>query len=119
MPENHSNTSASQAQTAITITLLRRSDNSQSRITASPQLRIGAFLEQILNELAQGENGDRIRQLRECYEPVLELLIDGEGTELDNNRTLSEAGVGENAICQIAARPLKKKMMFCRYASQA
>lgn len=112
------NTSTAHTNTSITITLRLHSDNSQRRFTASPHLRIDRFLEQILEELAQGENSDRVRQLRECYEPVLELFIDGEASELENTQTLSEAGVGENAICQIAARPLKEKLMFCRYASQ-
>lgn len=108
-------TSAPHADASITVTLLCHSDNSERRFTASPQLRVEAFLEQILEELAQGDNAERVCQLRECYEPVLELVRDGVGTALSKAQTLSEAGMGENAICQIAAHPLKEKLMFCRY----
>lgn len=102
----------------IAITVLFHSDHSQRHFSVSPQLRVGDFLEQLLQELAQGEQAERVKRLRECYEPVLELLRDGEGIELDKTESLIGAGVGDHAVCQIAARPIKEKMMFCRYTSQ-
>lgn len=110
---------ASAPHSDITITLLCHRDNSLRHFTVSPMLRVDAFLEQVLEELAQGDDAERIRQLRECYEPVLELIRDGEGTALTTNQTLDEAGVGDDAVCQIAAHPLKEKLMFCRYNKQA
>jgi hypothetical protein len=104
---------------AINITVLCHADNSQQHFSTQAHLRIGEFLEQILEQLAQGEDAERLAQLCNNYEPVLEMVIDGEGIELENGDTLAEAGVGDNAICQIAARPLKEKLMFCRYANPA
>lgn len=112
-------TSSSGDNNTITITLLYHTDNSQLHFTVQPKLYIQDFLKQILNKLAQGENAARVEQLCNNYEPVLEVLINGEGIELKSDQTLAEAGIGNNAICQIAARPLKEKLMFCRYASQA
>ena len=106
-------------QAHINITLLFHSDNSQRSFSVSTELRTGEFLEQVLRELAQGENAARLEQLRNNYEPVLELLVDETTVELESTQTLAEAGISNNAICQIAARPLKEKLMFCRYASQA
>ena len=112
-------TASSGDNNTITITLLYHTDNSQLHFTAQPNFFVRDFLEQILNKFAQGENAARIEQLRNNYEPVLEVLINGESIELKGDQTLAEAGIGNNAVCQIAARPLKEKLMFCRYASQA
>ena len=103
----------------VTVQLICHSDNSQHNFTASPDLLIGTFLEQILEKLSQGENSERMSQLRECYEPVLELVVNGEGIELQSEQSLTEAGLSDNATCQIAARPLKEKLLFCRYANMA
>jgi hypothetical protein len=110
---------ASATHSDITITLLCHRDNSLRRFTVSPRLHVDAFLEQVLAELAQGDDAERVRQLRECYEPVLELVRDGKGTALTTSQTLGEAGVDDDAVCQIAAYPLKEKLMFCRYSRQA
>ncbi len=119
MPSSQFNLPNRQSDPHIDITLLCHSDNSEYHFSVSPHLPIGELLEQALEGLAQGDNAERMRQLRDNYEPVLELLIDNEVIELKNNQTLAKAGIRTNATCQIAARPLKEKLMFCRYANPA
>ena len=89
----------------VTVQLICHSDNSLRSFTVPPDLTIGSFLEQILEELSRGEgkSAERMSQMRECYEPILELLVNGEGVELHSGQTLSESGITNNARCQIAA----------------
>ena len=101
----------------ISLTLLCHHDNTQQQFKVYAELRIKDFLEQLLESLARGENGVRIAQMRECYEPVLELIRGTNEVELIDDQTLAEAGVIEGDTLQIAARPLKEKLLFCRYSS--
>ena len=101
----------------ISLTLLSHHNNSQQLLEVCADLPIAEFLEQLLESLAKGENGERVEQMRECYEPVLELVRCGNEVELINDQTLAEAGVIEGDTVQIAARPLKEKLLFCRYSA--
>jgi phosphotransferase system HPr-like phosphotransfer protein len=103
----------------ITINLYCHGDNSHSHFTISPQLSVGELLRHMLVNLARGKHATRLQQFCDNYEPVLELLQDDGAIELENEMSLAAAGVGNNATCQIAARPLKERLMFCRYASGA
>ena len=101
----------------ISLTLLSHHDNTQQQLKVSADLPIAEFLKQLLESLAKGENGERVAQMRECYEPVLELVRNGSEVELKDELTLAEAGVIAGDTVQIAARPLKEKLLFCRYSS--
>ncbi len=103
----------------ITVALYSHGDNSHSHFTVSPQLLVGEFLQQVLSSLARGKDATRLQQFCDNYEPVLELLQNDGAIELDNTMTLAEADVGNNATLQIAAHPLKERLMFCRYACGA
>ena len=100
----------------ISLTLLSHHDNSQQQLKVRADLQIAEFLEQLLASLAEGENGERVAQMRECYEPVLELVRGGSELELGDEQTLAQAGVVEGDTVQIAARPIKEKLLFCRYS---
>ena len=100
----------------ISLTLLSHQDNSQQQLKVRADLQITEFLEQLLASLAKGENGERVAQMRECYEPVLELVRGESELELRDEQTLAQAGVVEGDTLQIAARPLKEKLLFCRYS---
>ena len=101
----------------ISLTLLSHHDNTQQQLEVRADQPIAEFLEQLLESLARGGNGERVAQMRECYEPVLELVRGDNDVALENHQTLSEAGVVEGDTVQIAARPLKEKLLFCRYSS--
>ncbi len=100
----------------ISLTLLSHHDNSQQSLHVSADLQISEFIEQLLDSLSRGKNDERIAQMRECYEPVLELVKNGASEALESHQTLAEAGVVEGDTLQIAARPLKEKLLFCRYS---
>lgn len=101
----------------ISLTLLSHHDNTQQPIEVRADLPITEFLEQLLESLAKGENGERVAKMRECYEPVLELVRNGREVALRDDQTLAEAGVVDGDTVQIAARPLKEKLLFCRYSA--
>ncbi len=101
---------------ALSLTLLSHHDNSQQRLEVHADLHISEFLEQLLASLAEGENRERVAQMRKCYEPVLELVRRGSELELEGELTLKEAGIVDGDTIQIAARPLKEKLLFCRYS---
>lgn len=102
----------------IRITLLCHSDSTQHDFSLSSATPVRVFIEMVLERLAQTDHTGRMSRLRECYEPVLEVVEASHERELSSNQTLAEAGVTDNSICQIAARPLKEKLMFCRHSGQ-
>lgn len=81
----------------------------------SPGLAVGAFLNRVLERLAQGDSAERVQAMLECYEPVLELVTGETAKPLNSSMTLEHAGVADQAVCRIAARPRKEKIMFCRH----
>jgi len=115
----HQDDSTDSSQRVITLNLHCHGDGTERPFCVSAESPISEFLEQVLEELAQGEGAERVRLLRDNYQPVLELLADGSSIELPGSQTLAEANIPDNAQIQIAARPLKEKLLFCRYSEQA
>jgi hypothetical protein len=104
---------ASERPDELQLILHSSSDNSHHRFQVPPDMQVSEFLELALDRLAEGEGAERVAALRRYYQPVLEL--EGEGQELPLHLTLAEAGVNHEAVCRIAARPLKERIMFCSY----
>jgi hypothetical protein len=107
------------ASATIGVNLLSQSAGTRLRFDVSTTLSVSSFVEQALEQLAAGQNRVRVEQMREYYQPVLELVEHGRSIELDASLTLAEVGLRDNATLQIAARPLKDKLLFCRYTRQA
>ncbi len=105
-----------QTEHPIPLTLLCHRDNTQHQLCACHQQTVEELLEQLLQLLAKGENPEQLAQMHECYTPVLERLCEGEGIALDNALSLEEAGVCPGDTLQIAAKPRKEKLLFCRYS---
>ena len=101
----------------IPLTLLSHRDHTQRQVYAYPQQTVGQLLEQLLQQLAEGGNAEHMARMRECYEPVLEIVCDGKGIALDNEQSLEETGVCAGDTLQIAAQPRKEKLLFCRYSN--
>ncbi len=80
-------------------------------------MTVAAFLELALEHLSQGEGAERVQTLRLYYDPVLELHCNNDGQELPGDKTLIEAGLSNHAVCRIAARPRKERIMFCSYSN--
>ena len=78
-----------------------------------PQLSIDQFLGEVLDKLSQGSNAERVRNMRQYYEPILEHCTDNATIPLDGALTLDQAGLQDQSVCRIAARPLKERIMFC------
>lgn len=100
----------------IHITIACQVEPGRHPFEVSPQLTVGEFLQQVLDELARSDDGERVKTLLECYEPVLELQGVGEEAALANDLPLQQAGVTDGAICRIAGTPRKEKIMFCRHS---
>lgn len=119
-PSHHGKENKSAAEndgTLLNVILYSRSDNAHHRFCVPAQMSVGEFLELALRHLGQGEGAARVEALRRYYEPELELQ-DREGDrELPREQSLSEAGVSDQAVCQIAARPRKERIMFCSYSA--
>lgn len=111
----YGNTAKSEPQ--LNLTLHSSSDHAHHGFCVSARMTVGDFLELALDRLAQGNGAERVRDLRNNYEPVLELPSPDGGRELPADKTLAEAGVFNHAICRIVARPLKERIMFCRYSN--
>lgn len=103
-------------QPQLNITLYSSSDHSHHGFCVPAEMQVGDFLELALERLAQGEGAERVRALRENYQPVLEMPSAKGGRELPDDVSLTEAGVCDHTICRIVARPRKECIMFCRYA---
>ncbi len=101
----------------IALTLLCHRDNTQHQLYAYQQQTVGELLEQSLQLLAAGKSTEQMRHMSECYTPVLERVSDGNGIALDNALSLVEAGVCTGDTLQIAAKPRKEKLLFCRYSN--
>lgn len=97
----------------LNIIIYSSSDNTNHHFCVSPHMTVAAFLELALERLNQGEGAERVQLLRRYYEPVLELHSGGESRELPCDKGLLEAGVSDQAVCRIAARPRKERIMFC------
>lgn len=98
----------------IQIIIESQAEPGEQIFEASPQLAVGAFLNRVMERLTQGENAARVKAMLEYYDPVLELLKGESATPLNNSMTLHHAGVTDQAVCRIAAKPRKEKIMFCR-----
>lgn len=77
------------------------------------QLPVHRFVEKVLAALGTGENAEQIRRMQTYYEPVLELVSDGSAIALDSRATLQQAGIRDQALCRISAKPRKERMMCC------
>lgn len=100
----------------IHLILYSNSDYSHHHFCVPADMQVADFLELALERLARGKGAERVRALKENYEPVLELPSPEGERELANDISLAEAGVTDQAICRIAARPRKERIMFCRYS---
>lgn len=105
-----------QSEELITVSIECQSEPGTIHFEVSPQLGIGEFLLHALDKLAEHGNAERVKNMQNYYEPVLELCEGNASLPLDSEMTLIQAGVGNNAICRIAARPLKERIMFCNYS---
>lgn len=102
----------------LRVTLHSQSDDTYHHFYVSPKLTVAELTQVALNTLAQGPNRQRVLEMLECYEPVLE-LFDEEREEniLAAEQSLQQAGLSNNAVFRIAAQPRKEKIMFCRYSA--
>ena len=100
----------------LNLTLYSSSDHRHHGFCVPARMRVGEFLEFALERLARGKGAERVRILRENYQPVLEIPSSEGGRELPDDVILAEAGVCDHAICRIVARPRKERIMFCRYS---
>lgn len=99
----------------LTLILFSNSDDTYHHFQVPAQMTVEAFLELALEKLSEGGAAKRVAALKRYYLPVLELQErDGE-QELPSHLSLADAGVYNEAVCRIAARPLKERIMFCRY----
>lgn len=99
----------------LSLTLLSSSDNTPHQFNVSPEMKVAAFLELALAKLSEGNGAKRVEALKRYYQPVLELQARDGGRELETQASLAEEGVRDGAVFRIAARPLKERIMFCRY----
>ena len=101
----------------LNITLYSSSDDTYHHFCVPQQMTVDAFLELALERLSQGEGAERVQALRRYYEPVLELHCREDNRELPGENPLLEAGLSDQAVCRIAARPRKERIMFCSYSN--
>lgn len=97
----------------ITVTIECHTEPGFFHFTVSPKLGIVPFLTQVLDTLAHGDNAERVRNMQNYYEPVLELCAGSATIPLDSTMTLQQAGVEHHSICRISAKPRKERIMFC------
>ena len=100
----------------LTIILHSDSDNTRHRFSVPERMSVAGFLELALTRLSEEQGAARVEALRRCYDPVLELQSPEGNRELPPDLDLKEAGVGDQAVCRIAARPRKERIMFCSYS---
>ncbi|HEY9148157.1 MAG TPA: hypothetical protein VIQ22_04020 [Gammaproteobacteria bacterium] len=77
------------------------------------KLPVQHFIEKVLAALSTGENAEQVSTMQTYYEPVLELISDNGAIALDSRATLHQAGVRDQALCRISAKPRKERMMCC------
>lgn len=77
------------------------------------QLPVHRFVEKVLATLGTGEKAEQVRVMQAYYEPVLELVRDGSAIALNSRATLQQAGIRDQALCRISAKPRKERMMCC------
>ncbi len=106
-----------QLEESITVYIESQSEAGTMHFEVSSHLGISEFLMQVLDKLAECGNEERVRTMQNYYEPVLELCNGNATLPLDSDMTLHQAGVGSNATCRIAAKPLKERLMFCNSIS--
>jgi len=78
-------------------------------------MTVADFLELAMAKLGEGDGAERVEALKRYYQPVLEIQTRRGDQEVASNVTLAEAGLSNEAVCRIAARPLKERLMFCSY----
>jgi hypothetical protein len=109
---------ATSAGATIRINLECHTDPGIHHFDVSPDLEINAFIQRVMQRLAEGDNGERVRAMLAYYEPILELMESGTASRvLDSSKTLQQACVHDNATCRISANPRKEKIMFCSYCT--
>ncbi len=99
----------------INLTIYSSSDFTHYAFCLPARMVVRDFIELALKRLARGKGAERVQELKNNYEPVLELPTPEGGRELPSDISLFEAGVFDHAICRIVARPRKERIMFCRY----
>ena len=104
---------AQDTEQTLNISLYSNSDDRHHHFCVPAQITVTAFLELALERLSQGEGAERVQALMRYYEPVLELHCTEDNRELPGDKTLIEAGLCDHAVCRIAARPRKERIMFC------
>lgn len=114
-PLNHRQSTACAGPSRLNLTLYSNSDDAHHDFRVPREMKVAAFLELALARLSEGGGAERVEALKRYYQPVLELHSPEGERELPPQATLAEAEVTEGAILRIAARPLKERIMFCRY----
>jgi len=104
-----------EAEASLHLILYSNSDNAYHPFHVPAQMTVAAFLELALARLSEGDGAKRVEALKRYYLPVLELQETEGERELPSHLSLAEAGVGDEAVCRIVARPLKERIMFCSY----
>ena len=100
--------------TFITFTVASSSDGASHLVRAPLNMQLRDFV-----YLSNGPAKERIRQLRTNFEPILQVEKEGGFIDLDQNQTLSQAGVKDGNLCQIRGKPLpERKPMFSRAPRQ-
>jgi hypothetical protein len=102
-------------QVQLNLTLYSNSDDAYHQFRVPAQMTVAAFVELALERLSAGGGAERVRALKRYYQPVLELQERGGERELPSELSLADSGVSDAAVCRIAARPLKERLMFCSY----
>jgi hypothetical protein len=102
-----------QLEESITVCIESQTEPGKIHFEVSPQLAIREFLLHVLDKLAECGNADRVKNMQNYYEPVLELCVGDTTLPLDSEMTLEQAGVENEAVCCISAKPLKERIMFC------
>jgi len=97
----------------ITVTIDCHSNPGEFHFAVPGEIMIRDFLALILEKLAEGENGTRVKNMQSYYEPILELCAGDTTLPLDSDLSLLDAGVKDKAVCKISAKPLKERIMFC------
>lgn len=99
----------------LRLNLYSSSDNTYHPFCVSATMTVADFLELAMAKLGEGDGAERVEALKRYYQPVLEIQTRRGDQEVASNVTLAEAGLSNEAVCRIAARPLKERLMFCSY----
>lgn len=117
VPNKRAETVADDSDSFTTIRVAIDCHNSPDRLhfDVDPHLPVHALVEQVLDRLAEGENAEHVKTMRRYYSPVLEMVQQDSAIPLNSSDTIEQAGITDQSLCRIAAKPRKDRIMFCSH----